>query len=219
MDPPRPHVYDGTQHRVPLFQTNRPSKTPKNPAAECPGRPAKGNRCRCIPFLAFKGLVWYEGNWDSEILKTHPFGCGSKNRNSTMGCPGEWKHGPKPAVCPSWLILSHTHLGINVQCGPFGGHHIGGDLCNHLPLLTGVPWPFSNHGSRRVVPYGLPDPSLPTRPPPQNLSRQSPFGLQEICSSGNGAFGIWTPGGSCVPVVQWPQKNKQKTIFTTPPPP
>ena len=22
--------------------------------------------------------------------------------------PGEWKHGPKPAVCPSWLILSHT---------------------------------------------------------------------------------------------------------------
>ena len=27
-----------------------------------------------------------------------------------MGCPGKWKHGPKPAVCPSCLILSHTHL-------------------------------------------------------------------------------------------------------------
>ena len=35
-----------------------------------------------------------------------PYGCGSKNRNSKMGCPGKWKHGPKPAVCPSWLILA-----------------------------------------------------------------------------------------------------------------
>ena len=41
------------------------------------------------------------------------FGCGSKNRNSKMACPGKWKHGPKPAVCPSCLILSHTHL---VKC-------------------------------------------------------------------------------------------------------
>ena len=24
--------------------------------------------------------------------------------------PGKWKHGPKPAVCPSWLILSHAHM-------------------------------------------------------------------------------------------------------------
>ena len=24
--------------------------------------------------------------------------------------PGQWKHGPKPAVCPSCLILSHTHF-------------------------------------------------------------------------------------------------------------
>ena len=24
--------------------------------------------------------------------------------------PGKWKHGPKPAVCPSSLILSHSHL-------------------------------------------------------------------------------------------------------------
>ena len=28
-------------------------------------------------------------------------GCGSKNQNSKMGCPGKWKHGPTPAVCPS----------------------------------------------------------------------------------------------------------------------
>ena len=35
---------------------------------------------------------------------------GLKKRNSKMGCPGEWKHGPKPAVCPSYLILSHTQV-------------------------------------------------------------------------------------------------------------
>ena len=30
---------------------------------------------------------------------------------TNMGCPiGKWKHGPKPAVCPSSAILSHTHL-------------------------------------------------------------------------------------------------------------
>ena len=33
-----------------------------------------------------------------------------KKRNSKMGCPGKWKHGPKPAVCPSCLILSQTHF-------------------------------------------------------------------------------------------------------------
>ena len=27
-----------------------------------------------------------------------------------MGCP-KWKHGPKSAVCPCCLILSHTHAG------------------------------------------------------------------------------------------------------------
>ena len=28
-----------------------------------------------------------------------------------MGCPGKWKHGPKPAVCPSdRSILSHTQM-------------------------------------------------------------------------------------------------------------
>ena len=27
-----------------------------------------------------------------------------------MSCPiGKWKHGPNPTVCPSCLILSHTH--------------------------------------------------------------------------------------------------------------
>ena len=36
-----------------------------------------------------------------------------KTRNSKMGCPeGKWKHGPKSAVCPSCLILSHTQMGF-----------------------------------------------------------------------------------------------------------
>ena len=25
--------------------------------------------------------------------------------------PGKWKHGPKPAVCPSCIILSHRRVG------------------------------------------------------------------------------------------------------------
>ena len=29
--------------------------------------------------------------------------------------PGKWKHGPKPAVCPSCLILSHTHMKPTVK--------------------------------------------------------------------------------------------------------
>ena len=38
-----------------------------------------------------------------------PYGCGSKKWNSKIN-PGKRKHGPKPAVCPSGLILGHTHI-------------------------------------------------------------------------------------------------------------
>ena len=35
----------------------------------------------------------------------------AQKTSTTMACPGKWKHGTKPAVCPSdRLILSHTHL-------------------------------------------------------------------------------------------------------------
>ena len=34
----------------------------------------------------------------------------AQKTGTKMGCPGKWKHGPKPAVCPSWLILSHSHI-------------------------------------------------------------------------------------------------------------
>ena len=34
----------------------------------------------------------------------------AQKTGTKMGCPGKWKHGPKPAVCPPCLILSHTQL-------------------------------------------------------------------------------------------------------------
>ena len=33
-----------------------------------------------------------------------------KNATHNGANPGKWKHGPKPAVCPSGLVLSHAHL-------------------------------------------------------------------------------------------------------------
>ena len=39
-----------------------------------------------------------------------------KNRNSKMACPGKSKHGPRPAACPSCLILSHTHIWRSLRC-------------------------------------------------------------------------------------------------------
>ena len=41
-------------------------------------------------------------------------GCGSKS-GYQMACPGKWKHGPNPAVCPSCLTLSHTHFTLGVS--------------------------------------------------------------------------------------------------------
>ena len=35
----------------------------------------------------------------------------AQKTGTKMACPGEWKHGANPAVCPFSLILSHTHLG------------------------------------------------------------------------------------------------------------
>ena len=43
-----------------------------------------------------------------------------------MGCPGKWKHGPKPAVCPSCFILSTPishHKLVCMQTAP----------CKHNP--------------------------------------------------------------------------------------
>ena len=30
--------------------------------------------------------------------------------------PGKWKHGPKPAVCPSCVFFSHTHIVVSSVC-------------------------------------------------------------------------------------------------------
>ena len=42
------------------------------------------------------------------MLDPHPLAVAQKT--GIPNCPGKWKHGPKPAVCPSCLILSHTHF-------------------------------------------------------------------------------------------------------------
>ena len=57
-------------------------------------------------------MKWVGATGLDEMYAIHLplFGGGSKNRNSKMACPGKWKHGPKPAVCLSCLILSHTHF-------------------------------------------------------------------------------------------------------------
>ena len=49
--------------------------------------------------------------------KMCPCGCGSKNRNSKMACPGKWKHGYQNLrFAPSdRLLLSHTHVGNHVH--------------------------------------------------------------------------------------------------------
>ena len=56
-------------------------------------------------FQAMSGPSVNHGVRFPVYLVVHSSGCGSKNkRNSKMACPGKWKHGPKPAVCPSCLI-------------------------------------------------------------------------------------------------------------------
>ena len=60
-----------------------------------------------------KPLIQPRGQFIHIYIYVYTYGGGSKKiRNSKMGCPGKWKHGPKPAVCPSCLILSHTHIHI-----------------------------------------------------------------------------------------------------------
>ena len=74
------------------------------------GRPAAGRLRRCrtwrAPLAGCEDRTW----GSCSLRRNSSDGCGSTNRNSKMGCPDKWKHGPKPAVCPSRLILSHTHM-------------------------------------------------------------------------------------------------------------
>ena len=44
-----------------------------------------------------------------QSLTSSAYGCGSKTAIPKWNS-GKWKHGPKPAVCPSCLILSHSHI-------------------------------------------------------------------------------------------------------------
>ena len=69
--------------------------------------------------VAGRGAVWEAQRSENGIPRN---GCGSKNRNSKMACPGKRKHGPKPAVCPSdRLILSHTQMDFRESVSCFCG--------------------------------------------------------------------------------------------------
>ena len=39
------------------------------------------------------------------------------HKTGTKINPGKWKHGPKPAVCPSCFILSHSQTPLNLAKG------------------------------------------------------------------------------------------------------
>ena len=53
-----------------------------------------------------KGRSW--GGLSQTYMYIH---MAAPKTGTKMGCPGKWKHGPKPAVCPSdHLILSHSHI-------------------------------------------------------------------------------------------------------------
>ena len=98
------------------------------------------------------------------LVGLHPlFGCGSKNRYPKWN-PGRWKHKPKPAVCPPWLILSHTLL---------AGHTFWFILGPVLPRWLSHGWPSKRFRFRRSgadacrrVPQDLLSLGLSKEPPP-----------------------------------------------------
>ena len=56
--------------------------------------------------------------------------------------PGKWKHGPTPAVCPSCLILSHTHKDkkqLGAHCGPCQGGLPDTSSATQLPTSVQPP--------------------------------------------------------------------------------
>ena len=66
----------------------------------------------------------------------------SENRKTKMGCPiAKWNHGPKPAVCPCCLILSHTQLGVAQKWGQSVGAS-SGDGRDLEGLLAAWQFPF-----------------------------------------------------------------------------
>ena len=78
--------------------------------------------CAALDVVLFDkpGWLWrFSGAWDFFGCCSDPYpnGCGSKNRYPKWN---PWKHGPKPAVCPCCLILSHTQIMVVVgqHCSP-----------------------------------------------------------------------------------------------------
>ena len=52
--------------------------------------------------------------------------------------PGKWTHGPKPAVCPSCLILSHSQIATGDPGGPNWRMGIGIGLLSRKALSLTV---------------------------------------------------------------------------------
>ena len=65
----------------------------------------RGNHPMSRPLFGtrpFSAPIWLGSSSDVKWLWLKKAG------QPKMGCPGKWKHGPKPAVCPSCLIWSHS---------------------------------------------------------------------------------------------------------------
>ena len=75
--------------------------------------------------------------------------------------PGKWKHGPKPAVCPSCLLLSHTQSNNHDFCR-------GGSVRpRHLENLSAA----GELGQRQVGTRSRPEPQSAPESTPKKLRR------------------------------------------------
>ena len=57
---------------------------------------------------------------------------GVAQKTGTKKEPGKWKHGPKPAVCPSYLALSHTHITQDLKAKGPSSNRFSSVLNPHL---------------------------------------------------------------------------------------
>ena len=104
-----------------------------------------GNHGKPYRLLVFTGESnhWVSARWCPRFLDVATIlnMAVAQKTGTKMGCPGKWKHGPKPAVCPSdRLILSHSHMSVvwfalrRSAKGPAPGKKealLGGPCTNH----------------------------------------------------------------------------------------
>ena len=89
------------------------------------------------------GAYWYAMFWmvEPSTCRLQVFDLAVAQKTGTkMGCPGKWKHGPKPADCPSCLILSHLYVCVQAQqlhppVTPFSLDQLRGHCQGYPPWL------------------------------------------------------------------------------------